>query len=802
MRERIDAAFGAWGRWVSLHAPVVTLLVLAVTALLGTQLQYFRLETTMESYFHEEDPVRLQYDAFRDLFGRDAVIVLALEPEGGVFQAEFLEELRTLHEEIEEEIPYLVEVTSLVNIRQTIGSADGLEVDDFLALWPETTEELADARARALDNPLYRNLVISKDATITSIVIELEAYIAVEEAESLAGFESDSDAEESHEPDRRLMSGEDDSRVMRALEKILDRHRAEDLDIHLAGMPAFNADVSGKITHDMLLFSGLSIGLIGFFLALLFRRVAAVLLPLVTVILSVLATLAFMGATGTPLMPPTQIIPSFLLAVGIGGAVHVLTMFYQAQRRGDDKSTAISFALAHSGLPIVMTSLTTAGGLISFMPAALRPISHFGWVTPIGVLLSLFFVLTLLPALIVLTPMQGVEAAGDDTRSQKVLIALGSFSTRRGGLVLGMWAVLIAISVVGMFRLRLGNDMVRWYPADAPMRQAIEFIDEELGGSATLELVVSAGEENAFHEPDLLRRLEQIHEFTAGFEEAGLRADKVISIVDVVKESNQALNENRTSFYSIPDSRELVAQELLLFENSGSDDVEDLVTTQFDVARMTIRVPFIDGAVYVPFMREYLDRVETILGPNVSAVLTGTIPLLGHTIGAALDTMIRSYLTALIVITLLMIALIGSLRVGLLAMIPNLAPVFFGLGLMGWLGITVDMMNLMLGSIVIGLAVDDTIHFMHNFRREVEKSGDVPDAVKQTLRGTGQALLFTSCVLATGFLVYTQAYMSFIFDFGILTASAIAIAFLADVTLAPALVSMVAWKGGAEKGPQ
>ena len=156
--------------------------------------------------------------------------------------------------------------------------------------------------------------------------------------------------------------------------------------------------------------------------------------------------------------------------------------------------------------------------------------------------------------------------------------------------------------------------------------------------------------------------------------------------------------------------------------------------------------------------------------------------------------MLRSYAMALVVITLLMMGLIGSLRVGLLSMIPNLAPVIFALGLMGWLEIKIDMINLMLGSIVIGLAVDDTIHFMHNFRREIEATGDPLEAVSNTLRGTGQALLFTSFVLASGFLVYTQAYLDMLFNFGLLTASAIMVAFLADITLAPALVGFVNWE--------
>jgi predicted RND superfamily exporter protein len=140
----------------------------------------------------------------------------------------------------------------------------------------------------------------------------------------------------------------------------------------------------------------------------------------------------------------------------------------------------------------------------------------------------------------------------------------------------------------------------------------------------------------------------------------------------------------------------------------------------------------------------------------------------------------------------LMIVLVGGWRMGLLSMIPNFAPVLFVLGLMGWLGIQLDMFTLMLGTIVMGLAVDDTIHFMHNYRRELERTGSVEEAVSQTLRGAGQAMLFTSCVLATGFLVYTQAYMVHLFNFGLLTAAAIVMAFFADLTLAPALVKLAA----------
>ena len=794
MHDRIEAAFGRWGRFVAEHAIWVVLVTLATTALFAIQLQHFRLDTSLESYYHEDDPVRQQYDAFRELFGRDSFFVVALKPKGGVFQADFLEELRAIHQEIEDEVPLLVEITSLVNIRETRGSEFGLRVDDFLEVWPETEPDVLAAKERALANPLYRNLVISEDGLITAIAIETQAYVVAEDAGSLDGFDDGDGFTTDEVPELVLLSGADDVRIMHALETILERHRSDDLKIYMSGMPAFNATLAERIGYDMALFTGLSVLFVAFFLGLLFRRAAAVLLPVITVSLSVLSTLAFMGAMDIPLMPPTQSIPSFLLAVGIGGAVHLLTIFYQAQRRGDDKTTAIAYALSHSGLPIVMTSATTAGGLISFTSAALKPISQFGVVTPVGVLLSMVYVLTLLPALIALLPMRAAQVEADDTPSQRLLIGIGSFASQRNVLVLAAWGLLMAVSLVGITRLTIGHDMIKWFPSHDHQRQSIDFLNENMGGAVSFELLISSTEENALHEPELLRKLAAIHDFTESFEFNHVDPDKALSIVDVVKETHRALNENRTDFYVIPESRELISQELLLFENSGSDDVEDLVTTQFNTARITVRVPLVDGAYYVPFMEAYLEHAREILGPDVSVALTGRVPLLGHTIKAALSTMLRSYATALIIITLLMIGLIGSIRVGLLSMIPNLAPVIFAVGLMGWLEIPIDMLNLMLGSIVIGLAVDDTIHFMHNFRREIEQTGQVETAITNTLRGTGQALFFTSCVLASGFLVFTQAYMSMLFNFGVLTASAIAVAFLADLSLAPALVSRVDWE--------
>ena len=792
IRGRFEAALGRWGHFVARRAVWVLLAALAFAAALGTQIQHLRLETDSEGYYHEDDPLRVEYAGFRKQFGRETGVIVMFKPAGGVFEFGFLERLRAIHEAIEEEVPLIVEVNSLINARNTVGYEDRLEVGELFEDWPEDQAALDAIEARARANPLYRNFLLSEDGAVTALAVETEAYTSPHALDELAGFD-DFDATEigdDGEEELTPITGEQDLAIALAIQALIDQHADATDEVHMAGMPVFSVELARNMRTDMSLFTGLSVGLVALFLALLFRRVAGVVLPIVTVGLSVFSTLSFMGATRTPLMPPTQMIPSFMLAVGVGASVHLLAIFYQALRRGDAKPDAIAYALAHSGLPIIMTSLTTAGGLISFMPAALRPISHFGWVTPVGVLMALGYTLTLLPAAMALIPMKAAEARRDHTLSQRLLVAAGRFSTRNARTVVAAWALAIAIAVTGIVQLHLGHHMLEWFPEDAPIRQAMEFANDELGGPMAYEIVIDTGGAKGWQDPALLDRIHALHDALPGIEHREIKAAKTISLVDVVKETHRALNANDDAYYAIPDDRRLIAQELLLFENSGTDDVEELVDTQYAFGRLSVRVPMVDGAYY----DAYLDQVDALVaesvGADVEVQMTGGLKLFGATIRAALSTLVSAYSTALVIITVLMVVLIGNLRMGLISMLPNLAPIMLALGILGWIGIPLDMFTMMTGSIAIGLAVDDTIHFMHNFRRYHAASGDVDDAVERTLASSGQALLFTSLVLITGFSVYTQAYMHHLLWFGITCSSAIALAFIADITLAPALVRL------------
>jgi predicted RND superfamily exporter protein len=464
------------------------------------------------------------------------------------------------------------------------------------------------------------------------------------------------------------------------------------------------------------------------------------------------------------------------------------------------KEDAIAAALGHSGLAVLMATLTTAGGLVSFSFAPMGQIANLGRAAPIGIVLTFVYSVTLLPALLAIVPLRSSRYGGDalQRRLAHGLMRIGDFATARAVGVLVATALVAAIAGLGVLQLSFSQDGMRWFPEDDPNRVAQEFLDARLGGAGGVEVWIDTGRENGLHDPELMARLDRAGAFAAELEEADgeLTVGSVLSVVDLVKETHKGLHGNRSDFYTLPEERALLAQELLLFENSGPEHLEDFVDSQFRMARVSLRTPFVDGLYFIPFLENLESGFREILGEGVEVRVTGIGALMGRTFTMLNFTMAQSYAIALLVITPMMILLIGDVRRGLLSMIPNLLPIWLTLGLMGLLGIPLDNSTLLVGCVLIGLAVDDTIHFMHKFQRYYATLGDARLAVRATLETTGAALLFTTLVLTAGFAVMMLGYMKLSQEFSLLATFAAVTAFAADLIVSPALMT-VATRGAA-----
>ena len=796
IRDRIEIAFERWGHFVCRTRWLVIALMALLTIALGSGTVRLTYETSTGSYLDPDDPERVDYDAFRTQYANDDSILLILHSEQ-VFDFEFLEKLRSLHEDLENEIEIADEVMSLLNARVTRGSEDELIVKELLDPWPRNTAELAAVEQLARENPVYRNTLISEDARFTTVTVRVTPAGLAPQADALAGFEDEATEVESEASAPAapppILEGEELIALMEQLAEIVGRHASGDFPIHVTGNPEMSYSLLVAAREDMTRFAGISILLIAVLLLLVFRRVSGVVIPLLTVTLPLAATLGIMGIVGLPITPSTQQLPTFLLVVGVADSVHLLTIFYRSLDRGRSREDAIAYALRHSGLAVVMTSVTTAGALGSMVFADLVPIRGLGICAPTGVMLALVYSVVLLPALVAVLPIRprrSASAAAERSAIDRALAATGDFCTGRPKLVVAIWALLVGASIAGAVQLPLSHTPLEWFPEGHPSRVAAEVANREMKGLMPLEVLIDTGVENGLYEPEVMNRIERIQDFAREVRVNEMTPGQAISLVDILKETHRALNANDPAYYAIPQDRELIAQELLLFENSGSDDLEELVDSQFRKARINLLVNYENGIHYLPFVREIEAGAREIAGEYAEVETTGLVKLWLRTITAMLSSTAKSYSVALLVIAPLMVLLIGEIRMGLLSLIPNLAPLVIGMGFMQAFGIPFDMFTLMIGTIAIGVAVDDTIHFMHGFLRYHRRGASVPVAVHETLLSTGRALVITSIALCSGFFVQMLGTMKSVQNVGLITGLMIATALLADLTLSPALVTL------------
>jgi predicted RND superfamily exporter protein len=796
IRERTEIAFEKWGRFVCRARWLVIALMALLTVSLASGMVRLTFEMSTESFLDPDDPERANYDAFRSQYANEDSILLILHSER-IFDFEFLEKLRSLHEDLENEIEIADEVTSLVNARVTRGSEDELIVEELLERWPRDEAELAAVERLARKNPVYRNTLISEDARFTTVTVRVTPAGPASEVDALAAFE-DEPAEAKGEAGAAgapppILEGEELIAVMERLVEIVGRHASDDFPIYVTGNPELSYSLLATSRKDMTRFAGISILLIAALLMLVFRRVSGVVIPLLAVTLPLAATLGIMGMVGLPITPSTQQLPTFLLVVGVADSVHLLAIFYRSLDRGSPREDAITYALRHSGLAVVLTSVTTAGALGSMIFSDLVPIAGLGIAAPTGVMLALVYSVVLLPALVAALPIRrrrSASAATERSPIDRALAATGDFCTARPKLVVAIWTVLVGAAVTGAVQLPFSHEPLKWFPEGHPSRVAAETANREMKGLMALEVLVDTGAENGLYEPEVMNRIDRIQDFARSVRVKEMTPGQVISLVDLLKETHQALNANDPAYYAVPQDRELIAQELLLFENSGSDDLEELVDSQFRKARISLLVNYENGIHYLPLVREVEAGAREIMGEYGEVETTGLVKLWLRSITAMLISTAKSFSVALLVIAPLMILLIGEIRMGLLSLVPNLAPIAIGMGFMHAFGIPFDMFTLMIGTIAIGVAVDDTIHFMHGFLRYHRRGASVSLAVHETLLSTGRALVITSIALCSGFFVQMLGTMISVRNVGLITGLTIATALLADLTLSPALVTL------------
>ncbi len=805
IRAKIETVFEDMTRKIYRNRFKTLFLMLMLIGYLGSQISNLSIDTSTEEMLHKNDPSRIEYNKFKDQFGNSEYSLIMVEtPE--IFTPVFLSKLKALHQELDDSVPHLYKITSLLNVRSTRGDGDTLLVDDLLKDWPERKYDLAEIKKFAEKNAFYMNSILSENMRNTTLVVETRAEIT-----DSAGGDEDSDGFgddfEDAETDAAVtdttikmlssLSPTQNAFIKDTISLIIKRYQTPDFKISYTGgavmVDAFNRETD----NNMKKFTILTTSAIILFLIVLFRRFTGVFFPIFIVSSSTMSTMGIMVLSGTSISMMTTVIPAFLTAVGIADSIHVLAIFYRTIQEGKTKEDAICYAMGHSGFAILMTSVTTAASLLSFSFAEIATIADMGIFASIGVILALVYTIILLPALIAIVPVRFKPVENEKKKSivmDKVLLFFANLSTTHPVKIVGICIMLTIVSVYYITDLKFASNIVNYFPDDYPAKIDLKTIEKQLNGTLSVEVIVDTEIVDGVHDPVILKKIETLSEKIIQIQNDELHVGKITSIIDIVKETNQALHGNDAHYYKIPQEKKTVSQVLFMFENSGSDDLEEITDNQFRKARVTIKTKWADSVVYKHFIKDIEEMFNQEFQGKAKITVTGISALLARTIPAAMHSMAKSYVIALVVITFFMLILVGDVKLGLLSMFPNLLPIIMVMGLIRVCGLDLDINTLFIGSIAIGLVVDDTIHFMYNFRKYYHIYGDSKKAIEETLLGTGRALLITSIVLCANFFTLLTGSLNNTKIFGLFTGLVIIFALLADFILAPALMTLATKK--------
>jgi predicted RND superfamily exporter protein len=756
-----------YASFITRHAALVFGVTVFAALVSTTRIVDFRTQTlrltfdsSMESLLPEQDDARVFYDRVRRIFGSDETLLLALHREEGVFDAETLGAIERLTEQIEE-LDGVHHVVSLANA-PLMRSADGdLEIAPLWEELPEDPARLAQLRDEALASPLLAGTFVSRDAKTAALLVYL---LDISEAEFTA----------------------------LALDRQLQALAAEALpeaDVWLAGGTHVRAETTRFVLSDVAVLIPVAVLLMAAIALLAFRSLRGVLVPLTTVGVAVFWTLAIAAEVTPTLNLVTIAVPNIILVIGFAYAVHVLNACSLALEEPEVLAGELSAArrgLETVTLPTLLTGATTAAGFIALMTSPLEAIQQFALLSAIGVGCTMVAALTYTPALLALLPAPAPAPAGtrDEEgggRVQRLLVALARFNVRhRTPILLGALAVAV-VSALGIPQIRLNTSMIGNFSPDARVRRDFVAINESLGGAGQVQVVLELAERDGWKEPAHLAVLEELGAWLLEQPEVG----HVMSLVDYVKLINRGFHDDRPEQYAIPESKVLVSQ-LLFF--GGSDEVKRFVDSQYRVTAVAVRSRVIDSA-EVSLLVERIESKLQELPEYVSGRVTGGSVLVARTNDDIAYGQATSLLSAFLIIYAILALLFTSFRVGMVALLPNALPVLIYFGILGWTGISLNAVTGLVACLVLGIAVDDTIHFFAHFNAASKRAGSEAEGAEEALIHVGRPVTYTSAALCLGFLVLVFSSLQNQVEFGGLAALTLACAWLVDMTFTPAIAS-------------
>ena len=763
-------------RWLVIGATLV------LVALASSGIARLDFSADYRIFFDEDNPQLLGLEALENTYGKNENIAFLIVPDDGDATSQDALSAAVWLTEAAWQTPYTRRVDSLANFQYTTADGDDLYVRDLVDPQDlDRAETRSQIRDIALSDPRIEGSILGRkgDVSVVNVTIELPQEGLLDAVAEVAEF-------------ARSIAAEAEEQF-------------PGIDIRTVGTVMVNQTFVEASIGSQMIFLPASLLLMAVILGVLTRGWAGVAATGMVIVFSILASVGLGGWVGLPFSPPISPAPTIVLMIVVANCVHLLVALQQRLRAGDSKHDAIVESLRRNLHPVFLASLTTALGFLSMNFSEVPPYRHLGNFVAFGIGASFFLSVTFLPALLSLLPVRAVadrhrrghpdrhrpdpdrHRRGRHRRGPSMEV-LADFALRHRRSLFWGWLVVVPAMVLAIPRNELNDVLVHFFDESVEFRQDTDFMDEHLSGNTLLEYSLHASVEGGATDP---RFLDEVAKFAEWYREQ-TPVRHVAVITDTFQQLNKSMHGDDPAAYRIPESQELAAQYLLLYELSLPQGLD--VNNQIDRSRSATRVSVSAETLYSQELLELNARAEAWLdenAPHVASVnSTGPAALFAYIGQRNIRAMLIGTVVVLLAISAILLFALRSLRLGLISIVPNLTPAVLGFGV--W-GLTVGQVSLSLSVVVamtVGIVVDDTVHFLSKYRRARLEDGRNPeDAVRYAFDTAGRALVTTTLVLVAGFLIFAFSPFVPTAQVGVLTAVIIGFALIADLSLLPALLT-------------
>lgn len=781
---KIDQQFGRLGLWMYGHRLIVLLCTLGLLSAGLFFAAQTRTDNSFDSFFDEDNPAYSAYITYQDEFGSDEVAYILYNipaNEHGPFDLDVMQKISHLTEALELEVPFVDEVTSLTNVEFITADEDFLEIHELGLDMPKNQLALLEHRDAMMAKPSYRGSIIDDDATHGAIILEM----TITSSDSLDKLMLD--PEKGGQIDN-LYPQVSNQKIM----EILQRPEYDGIDFYRSGDVVMNTAYNEIVSDDGTLLTLLALVLVSIIALICFRmQLLGLVGPLTVALLGLVLTVGFMGLVGYKLGALFLITPILLIAIGVAQSVHLITEFNLMRSAGLSRQQAIKETMEHVAMPCLLAAFTTATGFLVMASSQLRALSELAIYLSAGVMLCFLSSITVMVVFMSMGKEGQLKPANSTQPQagilQRLLSQVVEINLKHPVAIVVMFSMLIATCIVGTSRLHVGFNFLDEFKPHTQFHRHTNYIQNIMGGMLNVVFIYDSKQPEGAKKRDILAHMDRLQSFA----DQSPIVKKSYSAVDILKDVNQSFHADNPAYYKLPDENDLIAQYLLMYEISGGRELTDYFSGDFQRTTLELRVDITDSS----YIKELIVDLEHYLEANPASGadvrITGIGLLWVKMADYISQSQLRGYALAFIIIALVLSLAFRSFKVGMLAMIPNLFPVLVVLGMLGWFGIHLDYFRLLLATIAIGIAVDDTVHITTRLRKEFLLHRNYEKAISNSLLNVGRALVITTVILSLSFLVYLFSSMAVLSNFGILLSVTMVAALIGDLFLLPALVLLL-----------